>query len=247
MVKQNKRPVSAGANKAYLVVEERQDCLRIVLPENGKERKLCLRSQLPSSLVDFLQIQESNAEKQIYRFINEVDMGTDELLSDEAIPHVEWLLRTERVQLPGPRYEFATSTNGRLSDLQPLTGHGDQSSTTTVGSDEDELVVSSTQTRNRPYHRHQAYIQIPEEINHRQHAPDYHKVIAHVRSQTASVKWRNVPREETHTVRYQLTEFFRTLPFEGNELEAASRPTLFGSDAFSNFRLGAAGELFVRC
>ena len=249
MVKQRKPRVSANANKAYLVVKEERDCLWIVLPENDKERKLCLRSQLPGKLLDFFQIRKSNAEKQIYRFINEVDMGTDELISDEDIPHVEWLSKTERVialTSPTGRAELPRSTNGQLSDLQLLAVQSDQGPTAVFSREGDPIVISNTQTSSGYSQQRQAYIEIPAEVNHVQQAPDYHKVLAHVHSQTASVKWRNIPQQDTHTVRYQLTDFFTSLPVVGNELEAASRPTLFGSDALSNFRLGAVGELFVR-
>jgi len=78
-------------------VKEKQDCLRIVLPESERERNLCLRLQLPGFLLDLFMIQEGKAEKQVYRLINEVDMGTNELISDEAFPHVGWLSKTERV------------------------------------------------------------------------------------------------------------------------------------------------------
>jgi len=248
IVRQNNINVSADARKAYLVVEEKQDCLRIVLPENKRERNLCMRSQLPGILMDLFMIQKSKAEKQIYRFINEVDIGTNELITDEAIPHVGWLSKTVRVQPLMPSIDhtqLSTSINGPPSSLQLLTTQGDRRSTVTISHEEDEVIVSSTQAGNGYDHRREAYTQIPLELDSVQDATEYKKVLEHIHSQAASVKWRNVRQDHTHTKRYPFTDFFGALPLEGNEFDAASRPTLFGSDGSSKKRLGAAGELFV--
>ena len=247
-VRQDGVSVKVDNTKASLVVTEDEGVLRIILPHDRSERRSCCRGQLPGRLAAILGIYDGRCEKQIYRIINETDMGTDDLMTNEDIPHASWLTKTERKPQPlqpeQHQARLATQRDSFVNDSDADLTAGFAS--LSIAQRQTTITVSNAQFPQNAYQPRQRYIPIPPILNQQTEPPHYHKVLEHIRRQAASVKWRNRPSERTQTTTSDLTRYFDALQIQGNDdLDAASRPELFGSDHFSNFRLGAAGELFV--
>lgn len=248
-VRQGEHTIKASMNQAYLKMKREGNSFRIVLPQQPRERRSCLRSQLPKSLVKELGIFGSSAEKQIYRFINELDMGTDELLATERIPHADsWLTKTERLPQPAePDVSDIPTANGLITLPAPPSLSATVAPQTDSEYDEGAVVISSTQTRLASYARREVYVQIPATVNHEVDAPEYWKVLEHIRRQARGVVWRNRQPEQTLTSTNEYIAFLNDLTRSRNgSTDLSSYPELFGSDDLVKHRIGAAGELFVR-
>lgn len=207
------------------------------MPQSKLEQKSCLRSDLPKGLAKELQILDAHAVSQIYRLINELDMGTDQLLQEEGIPHTdEWLSKTERAPPPSAPV-FTRPELEAVSASSPIPIN--------VGA--GSIVWSSTQSGMFSYQSRQPYITIPAEVNHRIEAPEYQRVLDHVRRQAVDVKWRNAPRENATASTNDHTRFLNDqCRNRGSSIDPFKYPELFGSDEYVQFRMGAVGELFVR-
>lgn len=180
-----------------------------------------MRSQLPGYLAaELLDIFDSRAEKQIYRIINELETGTDDILFEEGISRVSWLPETRRsAPIPSP--------------VTPQTSDS--------ADDEPNLPTSPIQTNDQ-----RSYRALPVEIQRENDAPDYWKVIEHVHKQASKIGRRLHRRSDDASNFDDLAADFAGLVFDHGILDPDDYPHLFGSDVWlSKFRMGAAGELFV--
>src|SRR5271170_1075059 len=107
VVVQDDTAVKVECDRPSLIVKRDEAGLLITLPLAKTERRQTMRGQLPGYLSDLLHIYDSRGEKQIYRIINELESGTDEILLDEEISWVSWLTETSR---PAPASEPETET-----------------------------------------------------------------------------------------------------------------------------------------
>jgi hypothetical protein len=93
--------VQVESEAASLMVEcDDEEGLRITLPLNKTERKRSMRGQLAGRLAELLEVHNLRGDKQLYRIMNELDTGTDDIMDEENISHVTWLTRTSR---PSPQ------------------------------------------------------------------------------------------------------------------------------------------------
>lgn len=249
-LKQGEKEIKVPTDKASIIVSTEDHSLRIVVPKDFIKRKSCFRSRLPQSLASVLGLYTTSDEKQIYRIINEVDMGTDQLMHEEDIPSVSWLEKVERVQ---PITQPTTTSSLDLPNLNNQPNRRDVS--------EEDFVsalgnLALTEERSAPNVQSQQqfvftsrpsrhFISIPATLSSNTVPPQYHKVLQHIHRQAVGVQWRDRTQSPDLTITSELTAYFANLAVQGDPLEAFSRPELFGSDQYSHFRLGAAGELFV--
>lgn len=250
-VQHGKKIIKVEADKAYLFFNHCQkDGLKIVLPQDARERDKCLRGQLPKALAHFLQIDDSDGQRQIYRLLNEVDMGTDELLDDEGIPHVDsWLLKTGREAVLSDSDESDTSVSGESTNSEHSES-SDQHEQTVIEfqprlteDDAIDLEVSTPSARHRPYRTN---IRPPEDFESRVEAPDYWRLLEHAQRQAVKVIFRDRVKHPEHVSSDAYAKFLEDLWIrKGRVVKFRSYPELFGNDEHDAFRIGAAGELFV--
>ncbi len=81
------------SEKASLVVKRDKNGPLITLPSSLVERKQRMRAQLPGDLAQLLSIYD---ERQIFLIINELETGTTQILLEEDISPVSWLVETHR-------------------------------------------------------------------------------------------------------------------------------------------------------
>ncbi len=177
-----------------------------------------MRSQLPGYIAaELLDIIDSRGEKQIYRILNELETGTEDILREEGISRVSWLSETHRSTPVPPPVASQTMI--------------------------DEMIEHAAGTF--PINYRQPYRVLPAEIQHEIDAPNYWKVIDHVHRQASRIGSKLHRRNDEGASFDDLAREFAGLVLNNNILDPADRPDLFGHDWLTNFRLGAAGELFV--
>jgi hypothetical protein len=222
------------------MVKYEQNRLEITLPAGERATRQCMRSQLPGHIAaELLEIFDSRAEKQIYRILNELETGTDDILFEEGISRVSWLPETHR---PAPISPPITPQTSDLTDDEPnlLTGPIQTNGALPT----DETFVSAAATF--PTNYRQPYRALPAVIQHDIDAPDYWKVIEHVHEQALKIGNRLHRRNDEVGNFDHLAAEFAGLVLDHPILDPDDYPNLFGSDMWlSKFRLGAAGELFV--
>lgn len=180
-----------------------------------------MRSQLPGCIAtELLDVFDSRAEKQIYRIINELETGTDDILNEEVLSRVSWLPETRR---PAPTPPVTSMQSSNLADNEP------------------DLPTYPIQENYR-----QPYRALPAEIQHEIDAPEYWKVIEHVHKQASKIGSKLHRRNGEAGNLDDLAADFGLLGLGHTALNPDDCPNLFGGDVWlSKFRLGAAGELFV--
>jgi hypothetical protein len=220
-VMQDEHPVKVLTSRASLISKYKHNKLEITLPAEERATRQCMRSQLPGYIAaELLDIFDSRAEKQIYRILNELGTGTDDILFEEGISPVSWLPETRR---PAPMPPVIAPQPSDLAD------------------DELNLPTGPIQTNYR-----QSYRALPVEIQHEIDAPDYWKVIEHVHKQASKIGNRLHRRNDETGNFDDLAADFAGLVLDHTIQDHNDCPNLFGNDVWlSKFRLGAAGELFV--
>lgn len=254
VVVQDDTAVKVECGRPSLIMKRDEAGLIITLPLAKTERRQSMRGQLPGYLSKLLHIYDSSGEKQIYRIINELESGTDEILLDEEISRVSWLAETSR---PAPASEPETETppqpqssirrssnfvNGETEDpsrhAQPcLEIRESETAIHAAGS----ISVNHSGGIHPPPPPFRA---LPEILNHAVEAPDYWKVLEHVRKQAASAG--SDLRDISNPTTDDITCYFASLTLHSTSFDSADYPSCFGDDFWlSKFRIGAAGELFV--
>lgn len=247
VVMQDGREIRVSTTRSSLIAKHDDEGLLITLPAEQSARKQCMRSQLPGYIAaDLLDIIDSRGEKQIYRILNELETGTDDILLGESISEVSWLPKTRR-PAPISQPEDAIITPPVVLNMSDLP-NGDSnllngSRETHVELPADETTIRATAAY--PRHSRQPYRALPAEIQHEIDAPDYWKVIEHVHRQASKIGGLHQGNETTESLD-DLIARFAALAFDNDILDPANYPRLFGHDSWlSKFRLGAAGELLV--
>ena len=256
VVVQDDTAVKVECDRSSLIMKRDEAGLLITLPLAKTERRQSMRGQLPGFLSELLHIYDSRGEKQIYRIINELESGTDEILLDEEISRVSWLAETSR---PAPASEPETETPPQP---QPQSSIG-QSSNFVNGETEDPPRHAQPYLEIREFEtaihaagsisvNHSGGIRpppppfraLPEILNHAVEAPDYWKVLEHVRKQAASAG--SDLRDISNPTTDDITRYFASLALHSTSFDPGDYPSCFGDDFWlSKFRIGAAGELFV--
>lgn len=258
VVEQDQTEIKIETSRASIIIQSDENSLSITLPSQSKERRRCMRSQLPGHLVEMLQICDSRGQTQIYRIINELDSGTDEILLDEQISETPWIAKTaratpvSRVSTPPPQsildgevqvvqaVRAGTSPGGariQVPYIQEQTYQDVHLVEVTARSTNFSAVYDRTvpPATFRP---------LPTEINHTVQAPDYWKVLEHVADRAALMV--NRLRRSSDLTTDDLINSFASLRLQSATFEPADYPSLFGNDVWlSKFRVGAAGELLV--
>jgi hypothetical protein len=256
VVVQDDTAVKVECDRRSLIMKRDEAGLLITLPLAKTERRQSMRGQLPGYLAELLHIYDSRGEKQIYRIINELESGTDEILLDEEISRVSWLAETSR---PAPASEPETET-----PPQPQPQSSTRRSSNSVNGETEDpprhaqpyLEIREFETAIRAAGsisvNHSGGIHpppppfraLPEILNHAVEAPDYWKVLEHVRKQAASAG--SGLRDISNPTADDITCYFASLTLHSTSFDPADYPSCFGDDFWlSKFRIGAAGELFV--
>jgi hypothetical protein len=236
--KKVKRPISVPS----LLGKHENGVLEITLPEAEPAARQCMRAQLPGYISrKLLDIFDFSGEKQIYRILNELETSTDDIVHQEGISRVSWLPQTNRPALT----PYAIATQGipvpvveeadRLVHTTQLNGH----QAVAV----EEAVTSTTATSLIPQLQH--YEPLPASIPHELQAPHYWKVIEHVHRQASKIGNSLRPGFGASVSVDDLASNLANLGLGDAGIDPNERPDLFGRGWLSNFRLGAAGELFV--
>jgi hypothetical protein len=242
VVYQDKVKVKQPISLPSLLAKHENEVLEITLPEAELAATQSMRAQLPGYIShELLEITDSRGEKQIYRILNELETSTEDILLQEGVSPVSWLPQTNRPALtthaistqgfPVPAVEEADRLvhTAQLNEHQPVTA--------------EEPVTSTTATS--PIPQLQRYEPLPAKIPHEVQAPHYWKVVEHVHRQASKIG--NSLRRGTGAPASvdDLAPEFANLGLGDAVVDPNERPDLFGRGWLSNFRLGAAGELFV--
>lgn len=91
VVKQGLTVAESRSDRVLIKVEESNLRLKLYLPQDPASLQSCCCSQLPAQLMQILGIDNSGAEKQIYRLLTEDTTQLQNIMVDEDIPHVLWL------------------------------------------------------------------------------------------------------------------------------------------------------------
>ena len=252
VVVQDGDPVKVECDRPSLIMKRDEAGLRITLPRAEMERRQSMRGQLPGYLSELLHIYDSRGEKQIYRIINELESGTDEILLEEEISRVSWLVETSRPAPasqseipPQPQSSIRQSSNFVNGETEDPPTHAQPY--LEIGEFETAIRADASISANHSGGIHPPpppFRALPERLNHAEEAPDYWKVLEHVRKQAASVgsDLRNISNPTTDDI----TRYFASLTLYSTSFDPADYPSCFGDDFWlSKFRIGAAGELFV--
>lgn len=254
VVLQNDIAVKVECDRPSLIMKRDEAGLLITLSVAKTERRQSMRGQLPGSLSELLHISHSRSEKQIYRIINELESGTDQILLDEGISRVSWLATTSRPASasepeietpPQPQSSIGQSFNFVNGETEDPPRHAQPYLETREL--ETAVRAAGSISVNHPGGIHPPpppFRALPETLNHAVEAPDYWKVLEHVRKQAASAgsDLRHISDPTTDDV----TRYFASLTLHSTKFDPADYPSLFGDDFWlSKFRIGAAGELFV--
>jgi hypothetical protein len=254
VVVQDDTAVKVECDRPSLIMNRNEAGLLITLPLAKTERRQSMRGQLSGYLSELLHIYDSRGEKQIYRIINELESGTDEILLDEDISGVSWLAETSRPApasepeietVPQPQSEspirrYSNFVNGETEDpprhAQPYLEIQElEAAIRAAGS----ISVSHSGDRYPP----PPFRALPKILNHTVEAPDYWKVLEHVRRQAVSAG--SDPRNVSPTTD-DITSHLSFLTLHSTSFDPTDYPSCFGDDFWlSKFRIGAAGELFV--
>lgn len=255
VIVQEEIAVKVECDRPSLIMKLNEAGLSITLPLAKTKRQQSMRGQLPGNLSELLHIYDSRVEKQIYRIINELESGTDEILLDEEISRVSWLAETSRPASasepeteipPQPLSSIRRSSNFVNGETEDLPRHAQpyleirefENGIRAAGS----ISVNHSGGTCPPPPPFRA---LPVTFNHAVDAPDYWKVLEHVRKQAASVgsDIRDISNPTTDDV----TRYFASLTIHSTTgFDPANYPSLFGDEFWlSKFRIGAAGELFV--
>lgn len=251
VVVQDDTAIKVECGRPSLIMKRNEAGLLITLPFAKTERRQSMRGQLSGYLSELLHIYDSRGEKQIYRIINELESGTDEILLDEEISRVSWLAETSRPVPPSepetetppqPQSQSSIFVNGENEDpprhAQPYLEIQELEATIRAAG---SISVSHSGGIYLPSPPFRA---LPRTINHAVEAPDYWKVLEHVRKQAVSAG--SDPRDTSPTTD-DITSHFASLTLHSTSFDPADYPGCFGGDFWlSKFRIGAAGELFVR-
>lgn len=245
VVEQDSVPVKVVADRRSLLIAHNDDGLSITFPKDQAQRMQCMRSQLPGDLAEILNIYDSRGEKQLYRILNELESGTDAILLQEEISRVSWFPETCRPDPPPPAEEPAAILQRQSTHIvngQPEEGETDRVEISELGS--PIRAMSSIAADSYPDRPPPPFRVLPAELDHATDAPLYWKVLEHVRRQAATFK--HVNGSVTYTTPDDITRAFASLSLNGDNIDPADYPNLFGHDFWlSKFRVGAAGELFV--
>lgn len=240
VVTRDRTQVTVDTTKSSLIMKQDAQGLSITLPSNVAERMKCMRSQLPTHLSEILQIYDARGERQIYRILNELELGTDDILITEEISEVSWLEKTSRlastlepqpqIEAPGQEIQASTSHSQAYIEIHEVE---------TIVRAASSISISNSRApapRFRP---------LPATFVHELEAPDYWKVLERVDKQARRVA--NTSQNVVNPTLEDITQLFASLTIRNTDLDPADLPNLFGSDFWlSKFRVGAAGELFVR-
>ncbi|KAJ9605358.1 hypothetical protein H2200_010015 [Cladophialophora chaetospira] len=246
-VVQDGHEIKVPTARPSLIAKHDHNMLKITLPAELSARKQCMRSQLPGYIAEeLLDVIDSRGEKQIYRILNELESGTDDVLLEEGISRVSWLPEIRR---PAPAFpaenappspHMALQTSGLANEEQNgLSGLYQTQAELPIDDIPRQAVAAFPTTYREPYRV------LPAEIQHEIDAPNYWKVIEHVHRQASKIGSRLHHRNDRAGSLDDLTAGFATLALDNDMLDPADHPGMFGSDWLSTYRLGAAGELFV--
>ena len=244
VVVQDSVPVKVVNDRISLLIEQNDEGLSITLPKDKAQRMLCMRGQLPGRLAEILNIYDSRGEKQLYRILNELECGTDAILLEEEISRVSWLPETCRPDPPPPAEGPGGTLQRQLAHVVNEQPEDGQTYPVEIGEPESPIRAMGSIAANSYQDRPTPFRALPDVPDHATEAPLYWKVLEHVRRQAAS--FMHVNDNGTHPPPENITQAFASLSLEGDDIDPADYPNLFGSDFWlSKFRVGAAGELFV--
>jgi len=213
------------------------------VPEHEQEQITCYRSYLPVEIMKLLRIQDSTAERQIYRILNEKDIKLEEIMMNEDIRDALWL-----EQPPPPTLSAISTFEGPELAQQDFSGPSalmiDSSQPPEL--DEEQPAIGSfvTQT-SRNLQR--VSILTPSNLfreNTQYDEDSYRWLLRRVVGQARRAGSLNAPESvaaSLESIDGQLAEMDLTT---SNAL-APSFFAIFGDNANLRIKMGAAGELFV--
>jgi hypothetical protein len=254
VVVQDDTAVKVECDRPSLIMKRDEAGLLITLPLAKAERRKSMSGQLPGYLSELLHIYDSRGEKQIYRIINELESGTDEILLDEEISRVSWLAETSRPAPasepetetpPQPQSSTRRSSNFVNEETEDPPRHAQPHLETREFETPIRAAGSISANHSGGIHPPPPpFRALPEVLNHAVEAPDYWKVLEHVRKQAASAG--SDLRDISNPTTDDITCYFASLTLHSTSFDPADYPSCFGDDFWlSKFRIGAAGELFV--
>ncbi|OAG34109.1 hypothetical protein AYO21_11750 [Fonsecaea monophora] len=246
VVVQDSVPVEVVADRLSLVIEQNDAGLSITLPKDKVQRMQCMRGQLPGRLAEMLNIYDSRGEKQLYRILNELESGTDDILLQEDISRVSWLPETCRPNPTPPAEELEGTFQPQSAHIFHGQPEGVQISLVKLEEVESPTrAMGSIAANSYPDRPSPLFRALPAaKPTHATEAHLYWLVLEHVPRQASS--FRHVDGNDTDPTFSRITKTLATLSLEVNTIDPAKYPELFGGDfSLSKFRVGAAGELFV--
>jgi hypothetical protein len=232
VVTQDDTAVKVECDRPSLIMKRDEAGLHITLPLAKTERRQSMRGQLPGVLSELLHIYDSRGEKQIYRIINELESGKDEILLDEEISRVSWLAETSRaapaselgIEIPPqPQPQPQSEDSPWHSQSYPEMGDFETAVRAT-----SSLSVNHSGGTRPPLPPFRA---LPEILNHAVEALDYWKVLEHVHEQAASAgsNLQNILNPTTDDITCYLASLtLHSTSFDLPIMQAAS-VTIFGS------------------
>lgn len=241
VVDQNGNEVKVDSNKVPLVLDRQGQSLRIVLPADELQRRSCFRNRLPTMLCELLKIQDVIAQKQVYRILNEVDLGTDEIMAQEDIPAASWLEKTARsAPLLSSAESIPELASGSKADSMQAEARKISPSTEQTQAGANLKTLLSPPSRSDSSHGKTC---IPTTLLSQQEAIRYHEVLEHVRMQARKFIGCSIGGKILDSFA-GLARDFGKLAISGKKLGSTPLSELFGNDDPNNIRIGAAGELF---
>ena len=109
-------PVTIEGEKARLHIEETNNHLKLYVPQEKRDREVCLVKVLPARLVAYLGIREREAVEVFGHLLNVSTSVIDEILDDHGIVPLPW---TEPIQQSIPSHEIPEDDEEDVSEARP--------------------------------------------------------------------------------------------------------------------------------
>ncbi len=119
-MKHGKNRIRVPSDRLHLKVVDDESGIKIYLPSDPGELRRCRRSQLPSHLLDILEIPENagkslfraDAGRRLYRLLTEDPHDLAKILNEEDIPQIDWLDRGESIFDESVELDYDLTTVG---------------------------------------------------------------------------------------------------------------------------------------
>ena len=248
--------VEVRSDRAFVKVEQKEQSLAISVPSDEEGLYSCYRTELPSELAQILGIEKDRAEKTVYRILNDEEMELGDIMRDEDIPNYGWFERpppSTIVRAPGLPARQGVDQGDDPQGVHDLPDSGVlQDGDNQEDNDPDIIVTTRLETSSQqglPSLGHSTILSNQPRANGGSTLQNVLQERAYRRLLQSVIRQaRRVPRSATETELslLEIEEALDSLDPDSDQRQPHLGLSFgFFTSSEENFKIGAAGELFV--